>query len=350
MIAISLAPARRAAAFLSEISPKDSKWDAQHQRALAVAQLYLSTELSQYGTRMSQCAPLLGFAERVNQDGSTSLKLHSVRLCRCRLCPMCQSRRSLMWSGRSRKGFQNLLQDYPKLRFVFLTLTVPNCPLDELRQTIRHMNEAWRRLTLRASWPALGFIKSIEVTRSKDGLAHPHIHAVLAVPPSYFTHGYLSHAKWVELWQGCLRVDYTPIVNIKAVKPKSGTTREAYVEAVISAAVECVKYSVKDSDFTGSPPKSQLSNAEWLEGLTKQLLNTRAVSVGGILKKYFSEDEEEDLIHGADQEAEATPITDKFTFGWRENVQKYAFVERVTKWVESAPETDNCLDFEDNTE
>lgn len=346
MIAISLAQARQAAAFLSEISPKDSKWDTKHRRTLAVAGLYSITEYPQYGTRMSQCAPLLGFAQKVGQDGSLSLKLHSAHFCRCRFCPTCQGRRSLMWNGRARKGIQKALAEHPKLRFIFATFTVLNCPLAELRETVRHMNQAFQRLIQRSAWPGLGFIKSLEVTRSKDGLAHPHIHAIIAVPPSYFTYKYLSHAKWVEIWQSCLRVDYTPIVNVKAIKPKAGRDSDSYIESVISSVVECVKYSVKDSDLLGSPPKSQLSNAEWLQGLTEQLLNTRAVSVGGILKEYLSDDEPEDLIHEADEETDDTPPEDKITFGWRETVQKYAFFERTTKWTETPSEPP----LENNTE
>lgn len=324
MIATSLAEAKRAAAFLAEISPKDAKWDIKHRRTLAIANLYSMTDYPQYGTRMNQCAPLLGFAQKVGQDGSLSLKLYSAHFCRCRFCPTCQGRRSLMWNGRARKGIEKALADYPKLRFVFATFTVVNCPLAELRETVRCMNEAWRRLILRSAWPGLGFIKSVEVTRSKDGLAHPHIHAIIAVPPSYFTHGYLSQAKWTELWQSCLRVDYKPIVNIKAIKPKPGRESDSYVDSVISAVVECVKYSAKDSDLLGSPPKSQLSNAEWLQGLTEQLLNTRAVAVGGILKDYLSEDEPEDLIHEADEKTDGIPAQAEVTFGWREAVQKYA--------------------------
>lgn len=331
MIAISLADVEQAAAFLCEISSKDSKWDAKHQQSLAVANLYLATELSQYAVRMGYCAPYLGFAEKVSDDGTAALKLHSARFCRCRLCPTCQWRRSLMWVARFKKALPQVLEDYPKLRFVMLTLTVTNCPLDELRQTVRQMNQAWQRLTQLKVWPAVGFIKSVEVTRSRDGQAHPHIHAILAVRPDYFTRNYLSHAKWVELWKNCLRVDYTPVVNIKVVKPKAAKGSDLYTDQVISALVECVKYSTKDSDLMDNPPKSQLTNAQWLEGLTEQLLNTRAVSLGGILREYLSEQEPEDLIHEGDEETEPdVKVEEQLTFGWRQTSFKYVLIERKT--------------------
>ena len=35
---------------------------------------------------------------------------------------------------------------YPTHRWVFLTMTVRNPPIIELRDTLKHMNESWQRL------------------------------------------------------------------------------------------------------------------------------------------------------------------------------------------------------------
>jgi hypothetical protein len=66
------------------------------------------------------------------------------------------------------------------------------------------------------------FVKTVEVTRGKTpvGSAHPHFHVLMMVKPSYFTHGYLSQAKWVEMWQKSLRIDYKPILDVQALKPQ----------------------------------------------------------------------------------------------------------------------------------
>lgn len=333
MIATSLAFAEPAPTYLAEISPRDSKWNVKHRQTLSVASLYESADFPQYATRMRFCAPDLCFALKVDEDsGLTSLKLHSAQFCRVRFCPTCTWRRSLMWTARFKRALPQVLQDYPKLRFLLLTLTVRNCPPEELRQTITHMNESWRRMTQRKAWPALGYIKAVEVTRSHDDQAHPHIHAILAVRPSYFTRDYLSHAKWVELWQQCLRIDYTPIVNIKPVKPKPGNDISSYTGLIMGAIVECVKYTIKDIDLADSRPKSSLTNSEWLSALANQMHNTRTISVGGILKDYLSEEEPEDLIHSED-ETEATSADDQATFGWRETLTNYVLKEILLKSI-----------------
>jgi plasmid rolling circle replication initiator protein Rep len=102
----------------------------------------------------------------------------------------------------------------------------------------------------------------------------------------------MSQAKWVTLWQSCLKTDYAPILDVRAVKSTKGTSDdspEASNAAMLRAICETLKYAVKPSDLLADP--------KWLDELTKQLQKTRAVSVGGCLKEFFSEDDPEDLIN-----------------------------------------------------
>ncbi len=39
----------------------------------------------------------------------------------------------------------------------------------------------------------------------------------MMVKPGYFSNGYLSKEKWVELWKSFLKVDYAPSIHVKAV-------------------------------------------------------------------------------------------------------------------------------------
>jgi plasmid rolling circle replication initiator protein Rep len=92
------------------------------------------------------------------------------------------------------------------------------------------------------------------------------------VKPSYFKKTYLSQATWTDLWMKSLRVDYTPIVDVRVVKPRPG--HEGELGAGLSAALlETLKYGVKESDL--------VSDRDWLVELTKQLHKTRAVAIGG---------------------------------------------------------------------
>ena len=224
-----------------------------------------------------------------------------------------------MWRARFFKAIPKVLEAYPKTRFIFLTLTVKNCELVDLKETLSKMNLAWKLLTKRKEFPALGFVKTVEVTKSKDGSAHPHFHIILMVKEGYFKRGYLSQAKWSELWQSCLKVQYEPVVNVKAIKPPKnmssyeGSTLDA---AIISSLCETLKYSVKESDL--------VADSKWLAELTNQLHKTRAISVGGIFKEYLSEEEPEDLIHTDLLTDEPSTESDpRIWFGWREMIKRY---------------------------
>ncbi|MDD0266199.1 protein rep, partial [Shigella flexneri] len=62
-----------------------------------------------------------------------------------------------------------------------------------------------------------------EVTRGEDGSAHPLFLCLLMVHPSWFKgKNYVKHERWVELWRDCLRGDYEPNIDIRAVKTKTG--------------------------------------------------------------------------------------------------------------------------------
>lgn len=227
-----------------------------------------------------------------------------------------------MWVARAIKTLPRVLEDYPKSRWLFLTLTAKNCPIGELKTTLKGMNEAFKRLTKRKDWPGQGFIKSVEVTRNPvTGEAHPHFHILVMVPSSYFKGtAYIAQPKWQELWQSALRVNYLPVVNVKAVKPKGKSNSDKPIDAMVDAIRETLKYSVKPDDMTADPA--------WLLELTTQLHNTRAVGVGGVLREYFSEDEPEDLINAdetSDLEVSESDVT--LWFGWREMAKRYSKID-----------------------
>lgn len=106
---------------------------------------------------------------------------------------------------------------------VIFTLTVRNCEITEVKNTIQNMHKAFIKMIQRKHFKTynLGFIKTTEITRSKTGKAHPHFHVLLFMKSEYFNRGYLSNKAWGELWQDCLGVDYTPSVKLNP----SGTRR-----------------------------------------------------------------------------------------------------------------------------
>jgi plasmid rolling circle replication initiator protein Rep len=304
--------------YLSDISPADKPWDIHRAQSDELAKLYKTVGYSRYSERISECSQWLTYAMKAKDDGDVKLKLREARFCRVRHCLVCQWRRSLMWRARFIKALPEIQVKYPSGRWIFVTLTVKNCELTNLRATLTWMNSAWKKLLLRKEFPALGFIKSVEVTRAADGMAHPHFHCLMLVPAGYFSKGYISHAKWQELWQSCLKTDYVPILDVRVVKPTKGTSDDSSDTSntvMLRAICETLKYAVKPSDLLADP--------RWLGELTKQLQKTRAISVGGCLREFFSEDDPEDLINGEIEEDEKTEDDAILDFIWSSVVKRY---------------------------
>lgn len=353
--------------YLTNKSPRDKPWDVHKLESTRIKELFQGTIFDKLAKRMNDCSRLLGFGWVL--DGATKeerLKLKTAHFCRSRSCTICQWRRSLKWVARFLKAMPPILQDYPNARFLFLTLTVKNCDIADLRSTLDRMNQAWQRLSQRKQFPAIGFVKSFEVTKSWDvtykgsyqgrmgsktldqfkrrsrgfnealmtlettDQVHPHFHVLLMVDPGYFAgKNYLSQQDWTKLWQSCLRVDYPPIVNIKAVKPKGRWFENEDLpaeETLARGIVETVKYTVKPDDLVPQSEDPQLVelDRQWLLQLTKQLEHTRAIALGGVFRNYLSEADpvEGDLIGKSEDGEEVSAST--IYYRWNQIVQRYS--------------------------
>jgi plasmid rolling circle replication initiator protein Rep len=299
---------------LSDLSHRDKPWDKHKSNSDKVASHFMSSEQFQdYGQRVNSCSDLLDFC-LVNPltaaaKDSLVLKLSSARFCRVRLCPVCQWRRSLMWKAKAHQLLPGVLEKYPTHRWLFLTLTVKNCQIEDLRTTLTSMHDSFKRMTKLKSFPSDGWIKSTEVTRGDDNSAHPHFHCLLMVPAGYFARGYLSTADWASLWQKSLRIDYTPITHVRAIKKEMSP---------ITVIPELMKYCTKESDL--------VAHREWFLELARQMHNARTIAVGGVLKSHLKEleNEPQDLIGKDDDQVETD---DKhLLFGWQRKDKKYKLI------------------------
>jgi plasmid rolling circle replication initiator protein Rep len=300
--------------YLTDLSPKDKPWDKHRGFVETVRGIYQLANHDKYANRMGFCSNLLEFGLVSTESDGQQFKLKAAKFCRVRHCSVCQWRRSLKWRARFFQAMPEITNKYPTHRWIFLTLTVKNCDLVDLRSTTTEMTKAFVRLSKLKIFPGAGWIKSLEVTRNpKTGQAHPHFHVLMLVPSGYFGgKSYIKADKWAELWQQSLRSDYLPIVNIKAVKGKT-----ANADGMAAAVCETLKYSVKEEDL--------IVDADWLIGITKQLHKTRAVSIGGCLREFLKEEkEDDDLINIEDSEDAKLPESDiSVYFGWRETIKRY---------------------------
>lgn len=318
--------------FLTDYSPTDKPWDTNKAFNGEVSEILDSSDKREHqkqAKRMNDCADNLEFGWVLvsNETGETKLRLKYAQFCRVRHCPICQWRRALMWISRFFDAFPKIYAEYPDMRYIMLTVTVRNCEIAELRATVDRMANAWNKLTKRKDYPAEGFVRALEVTRGKDGSAHPHFHILIAVPPSYFSRNYLSKDKWAELWRSAMKLDYKPVCDVRIVKERkeSGSILEGEfvrepnpMKALMSAITETIKYTTKPADM--------VKDKAWLLEMVDQMRNVRAVSMGGIFKRFLKESEEnQDLITASETDIEKQTVNEGgFYFDWREKVKKYA--------------------------
>jgi plasmid rolling circle replication initiator protein Rep len=315
--------------FLTEISPSEAPWDVHRSQAESVKILYnYSVEFQKYAERISNCSGILKFG--VNPDQG-KLVLKQAFFCRVRHCTTCQWRKSLLWRAIMFQQLPNIQELYPTHRWVFLTLTVKNPVVTELRDTLKHMNDSWVRLiqTKRFKSGVAGFIRTTEVTRGNDGdmMAHPHFHALLLVKPSYFTINYIKQGDWVEMWAKALRADYLPSVNVKAVK---ATLDEKGRKQLDKAICETLKYSVKPSDLA-----LERDQGAWLHEMTRQVFKMRFVATGGVLKGVLKPEDEitnEEMISSSEEAQDVGE--NRVAFQFNAQYRRYVYAPKYNEYAD----------------
>ena len=303
-------------------------WDEHKTNTDYLSNLYsYNKKFERYAERTKTCSEFLVYANRLDiKNGELVKKLTNANFCRVRLCPVCQWRRSLMWQARFYDAIPKIMENYEGYRFLFLTLTVKNCPVTELSNTLVWMNKAFRKMLKykRLEGVMQGWLKTTEVTRnSQTNEAHPHFHVLIMVKPSYFKKNYIRQFEFIEIWQKALKADYLPNVDIRTVKNKHNNNKEDLETAV----QELLKYSVKEADLLADP--------EFLYILTEEIFKKRFISSGGILKNILKEEDEEDLILSKEELDVIDDVEneeDSIVFKFNRNFNKYT-KKRVTNGI-----------------
>lgn len=256
--------------------------------------------------RQRRCTEFIQYA--IDPEDGTE-RLNRANFCKQKTCAVCAYVRTSKLRIRLFHGMPRFLADYPTARFLLLTVTVKNCHFKELRSQVRNMETAWRRMYKCPSFPAIGFLKTVEVTRPKDYYyygqyigrlggsnvsrwrshleklpnwdyrqwrsfyteeCHPHIHALLMVDESYFdkrSDEYLDQKEWRNMWRRSARLGYDPVVHIESVNRLNGSI------------FEVSKYCIKTNDMI-----------DVMGCLTvRSLYNLRLFSIGGVFANYFSQ-------------------------------------------------------------
>jgi plasmid rolling circle replication initiator protein Rep len=280
-------------------SGKERPWRKNKELSMAISDAYfLISELKKYGTLIASCGNYLKFGSCINAEHGK--RLLEANFCRARLCSMCQWRKALL----IRKEVLDLVhlhrQKYSTDIPLLLTLTVVNVPGNELGRTIDQMNKAWQRLMQRKvtrrgvrSW-----FRSLEITYNQERQDfHPHFHALLMVPESYFDTRrdfYIPRNEWLRLWKESMRDDRITQIDIRKIRAR----KKGQLESI---AAEVAKYATKPSSYVEKKPDGFLEASPLVvEDLHHGIKGRRLIGYGGLfreIRKKMIDIENADLVN-----------------------------------------------------
>ena len=250
-----------------------ARWTDYRRIGATVAAAYRATSnarLNAWAERIDQCAHHLTWAYEPDPEGGYTRTLVAAELCRVRTCPVCQWRRAQKLTAEVGTRLQAMCAPGRGRAALLLTLTVRNCRVPYLRETIQLMLRAWSKLTRRAIMADVeGWARSVEITRGREWQpddAHPHIHALLIVPEAAVERLAGMRRQWREQWQQVCGLNYLPQVDIRRISdPQTG-----------AGPREVLKYSVK--------PSGALAASGWLGRVALQIDGLRLFAASKAVK------------------------------------------------------------------
>ena len=315
------------------LEDRDKRGRSKYWRENKLMSQILGTALTDLGfkkgERVSQCTCWLMFKECPEDKGHPK-RLKQANFCRVRLCPSCQKRRSFIEYRTMLKVTHAVHIDYPTIKYLFLTLTVPNKPLEDLGDELTHITKSWHRLNQRTEVKRVikASHRAIEITYNhKTNTYHPHMHIILAVNSRYFkSSDYIKHERWQQMWAESTGYTEDVIgsklqVNIKRLKGEKGVseackyslkpwnTSDKEVTKNLKKITKTkgdITYGIKGHMYIRDTPEE---TREVVKKLHDALHGKKLTHYAGLFKEYKKQlnlkggDEESDLVHGADEES-----------------------------------------------
>lgn len=315
---------------LSILDAKAAKRTNDNKRfssQLAVALAKGDYQQQKRARRIERCADIRIYGKYWHVDEQKHVyALDRAWLCSHRFCPTCMRNKAAKQIAKFRVAAEQLAQQYPNGGWIFLTLTVPNCSVNDLADTVDGLNKGFRRLTQRSNWPALGWVKTVEVTQPKNKQqANPHLHVLFFVRPSYFKSGkYIDRDRWLDMWRESYGDPSIEIVHVARVRNRraQSTLREklsdfadeydpnSLVDQGIIGALETFKYTFKPMDLE--------NDDGWLATAEKQLTGKRTMATGGVIRDLMKQVSPERI-----RQSELEHTGQQVMFIWNRERQQY---------------------------
>ena len=241
-------------------SLKQCAFTTRKKQAQQVAKAYLTFDEKNISKLIHGCGHRLYFSKCPSGHYQ---KLTKAFFCKKRLCPMCQWRRSLKTFGQVSKIAEKHFNDRKTDKAVLLTLTVPNCKAEDLKNVLSDMTKAFNNLMRRDEILSLGtgWFRSAEVTYSRRrGDYHPHFHVLITFSKRDYDF-YMDKRQQkkgikvksqLHITQDHIRRRWTDLNNYEL---KDGQTLVCDIRRIkvcdVKAIAEVAKYATKPSDYIG---------------------------------------------------------------------------------------------------
>lgn len=284
-------------------------------------------EYKKRGYRMKDCSRFITVGTCPDCHRSVA---SSATLCRDRVCPTCAWRLS---AKQSAEMLQTLyyINDIEEYTAVFLTLTVQNCPCDQLSPTLEMMSAGWNRLLARRKNRDLikGTARSVEITyNERSKTFHPHYHIIMLLESDSRTIGELN-AYFNEEWRTATRLIYQPITDLRKIENRDlleydKATAETYKKAIL----ETFKYTIKDDSLAEMPLGNFRFYVDGVQG-------KRLVAYTGIIKEArqnlgFGDDLEDETSRNKCPDCNGEMLQAVYQWSFSQNTYK-RFIDSVTK-------------------
>lgn len=245
-----------------------AKWEEKKIKSITMARKMMKAGYLKRGLRMENCSQVMSFSKCEDCNNS---QIHHASLCRDKLCPICKWRLATKRYLAMSEILHIASAEYPEAIYQFATLTVPNCDVAALSDTLSDMSKQWNKLMQRVNAKrARGWARSLEITynpRTKQ--AHPHFHCIFMYDSQSEADLYAAGvvSDWLVL---------NPACSFKAQSIKQIGKKDLEGD-ITAAALEVFKYSTKDEDLDAMP-------LSIFREFVKQISGKRMVSFGGWLK------------------------------------------------------------------
>ncbi|EFW6499242.1 protein rep [Salmonella enterica] len=260
-------------------------------------------------------------------------KAHTVftHRCRSRHCQNCQRIKAFIWQEKMKEIIPELSINFKNGKYLFITFTVKNPKITNLRLVLKCMSRAYAKMFQRKAFRfVVGGIRSTEITRGKSGddEAHPHFHAIICLKTTYFKkENYLSADEWGRHWGECLEAEFKkegleynatdypkgfPRVDIRVAKSADGKqeiTNKNIAEHGDQLINYVLKYSIKGSDLLKDGKADK-----WFWEFDKQVKGIRMIAPVGVVKKMLADLERDQFDYYKEQEKIEKLIADDVNF------------------------------------